>query len=89
MMANKHSTILSSFPGVEIQSKTFEKSVGSRSRTPSIKAATAASASLTILKFNSNEKEDDYLRRNLGSAAKSVSAKSLTLENVKLSISQF
>ena len=40
--------------------------------------------------FKWNDKEDADLRRvNLGSAAKSVSAKSLTLENVKLSISQF
>ena len=47
-MANKIIQICfsPSFPGVETQSKTFEKSVGSRSRTPSIKAATAASASL-------------------------------------------
>ena len=104
-MANKdvtHILLFFSFPGVEIQSKTFEKSVGSRSRTPSIKAATAASASLKLstLKFHDRDididKEDEIQQEcvffgkstHLGSAAKSVSAKSLTFKSINLSISQ-
>ena len=62
MMGNKdfkHILLFFSFAGVEIQSKTLEKSVGSRSRTLSIKAPTAASASLKCSTLNFHERDID------------------------------